>query len=109
MGFRKWKIALVVPMFLLVGATPLFGTEIRIQNGKNLIVTGKTLFANCADIIIEGGAALVLNSALLQDMGLRSGSGELTLNNSNVVKCYDDSKSFFVIPKPDGTATIICL
>ncbi len=109
MGFCKWKIALVVAMFLLVCATPLFGAKIRIQNGKNLTVTGKTLFANCADIIIEGGAALVLNSALLQDMGVRSGAGALTLNNSSVVKCYDDSKSFFVIPKTDGTATIICL
>ncbi len=76
MKFCKALILTILLLFLLGLATPLLAAEIRIHNTTTLTVTGKTLSANCSDIIIEAGSTLVLeSSALLEDMGNRSGGG----------------------------------
>ncbi len=112
MKFCKCLMLTIILLFLLGLTTPLIGAEIRIHNNKTLTVTGKTLFANCSDTIIEGGASLILNnSALLKDMGHKSGSGVFTLNNSSVTYCYEqvENKSFYLIPIANGKFTVICL
>lgn len=106
MKFYKGMVSGVLLIIFLSLTTTLCAAEIRIINNKTLTVTGKTLSGNCSDTFIESGSSLILNTALFQDMGRRTGDGTVTLNESAIEKCY---KTFYVIPNSAGTASVICL
>jgi hypothetical protein len=100
-------ITLIIVLFFFGLSTNLFAAEIRVHNNKTLTVKGKTLKANCSETIVETGSSIVLDSAWFQDMGRRSGGGAFSiLNDSKVTEC---DKVFYVIPRPDGKSTTICL
>ena len=96
---------LLLFLLSLLFTSPAICGEITVHNNKKLTVTGKTVTTNCDRITIASGSTLELNgSALLQEIKLSS-AGTIIINSGSIQKCH----SFYVIPRPDGKASIIAL
>lgn len=94
---------------LLVGVGNADAQVLTINDGSTLTINGGVLDVNCLDILVKSGGTFDLQSGTLMDRNvLTVETGGFYYNTSGtVISC--GGKSFYLIPNPNGTPTIIAL
>ncbi len=96
---------------ILLSKTPYVSAEtfLIIDDGTTMTIgTNHTVVLSCNDIIISNDGTLILDGGILINRGkvLTSNGGKFVKISGTDGKCY---KSYYIIPGPNGTATIIAL
>lgn len=96
-------------ILFLFGLGNVQAQVLTIGDTSTLTVNGGVLDVNCLDILVKSGGTLDLQSGTLLDKKAVIVDAGGTYDNTfgTVLNC--DGNSFYVIPSPNGKATIISL